>query len=214
MKKGLKYLFVGIVAVAVSIGARAGDIVVNWNAFQSTGVALSSPTITEVPLGSTIQIGYFTIAPTPGSASLANFVSWATDTINDGFPGYWLSSNTQDEAGTAGGVNGRQIYLVVTGPGNELGIFSSSLPSWKFPTSADLVPTTSIDVNNLVDNAGTAGNSLAASAQIIFGSGPVFNAGDGFSYLKLAVVPEPSTYLLVGMGLLGALAFRRRFKRS
>lgn len=217
MKKGIRHLVVGLLTVAATVGAYAGDITVTWNAFKFTGVALAGGGITPVPLGNTIQIGYFTIAPTLGSSSLVNFVPWATSTINDTFDGFWTQSNTADEAATATGVNGRQMYIVVTAPGSNLGIFSSTLPAWKFPTSADTIPSTSVDLDDLVTGPGTAGNALAASGVIIFGSGPFYSdeapAGAGIedlSYFKLGVIPEPSTYVLVGMGLLGAIGLMRR----
>lgn len=210
MNKTMKSAIVAAATLMAAISSQAANITVTWDAFQSTGVALAGGGITPVPQGNTIQIGYFTIAPTIGSSSLANFVPWATSTINDGFDGFWSTSSTLDEAATATGVNGGQIYLVVQAPGSQLGIYSSSLSSWKFPTSASVPNFTSIDLQDLVTGAGTAGNALAGSAQIIFGSGVFFNAGDSSSYLKLGVVPEPSTALLVGAGLLGLVGLRRR----
>ncbi len=128
--------------------------------------------------------------------------------MNDGFAGYWSDSTTQDEAATATGVNAAQMYVVVTS-GSDLGIFSSSLLNWKFPKSTDFPNSTLIELEDLVTNPGTAGNALAASAQIIFGSGVFYN-GAGESFLKLATVPEPSTAMLVGAGLLGLVGLRRR----
>jgi len=221
MNKGIKYLAVAAVAAGTTLSSYAGNITVNWSAFDVTGVALAGGTV-GVPGGDLIEIGTFSAPPTVGSPSLSGFTPWVTGLMgqgNSGGPGFFsISSGPSSAANTSQG----EIYLVcfnapTAGAATQEGIFSSSTAAWTFPATNSLTPTTTIDIENLVNNPGTSANSLAGTAKLIFGGGPAFiasdpnNAGGPSSYMQLAaLVPEPSTYVLVGTGLLGLFGLRRR----
>jgi len=225
MNKGIKQLIAVAAVAGLAASSYAGNITVNWSAFSNTGVALQGTT-TGVPGGDFMEIGYWTgSSPTVGSSSLSGFVPWVTGQMgqgNAGGPGFFsIASGPSPEQGTATGINTRQIYMVIfnaatQGAATQMGIFSDTASNWEFPLSSSLTPTTGIDIENLVNNPATAGNSLAAGAQVIYGGGPAFlasdpqNSGGPSSYMQLKVIPEPSTWVLVGTGLLGLLGLRRR----
>lgn len=213
MNKGIKALVVVAAAIGISASSYAAAITVNWAAFAATGVSLEGAGISAVPTGDLVEIGYFTIAPTPGSSSLANFVPFGSTTTFGvgGFDGFW-----QGHASSADEVpfSGQQIYIVAfnaatAGAATQEGIFTSSLGTWKFPSSTPPA-TTGIELQDLVVNPTGPTPTLAGTASILFGSGP-FTDGAGSAYLKLqTIVPEPSTVALVGLGMLGMIGFIRR----
>jgi len=221
MNRGIKYLVMGLAATGLAMSSYAtGNTVANWSAGDVTGVALQGTT-NGIAAGSFIEIGVFTVAPTLGSASLANFVPFATSTSDGsgGQPnGFW---NTITSSANDANYATLQAYIVAfntptAGAATQEGIYSlgagnSASGSWVFKHGTDIPNFISPDIEQLLTGPGTAGNALVPQAQIVYGSGPVFDSVDSFSFLQLkSIVPEPSTYMLVGTGLLGLLGLRRR----
>jgi len=210
MKNGIKYLIAGLVATGMTVSSYANITVslsTAFNAFltDNTGAA-------NYLSGDLVEVGAFSVAPTVGSPSLANFVVFGTAlTGTGGLAGtVSLSKNASDV-----GFSHTQIYMVVfnnaTGVGaTQEGIFDVALaskPSWKFPATADVPNSTAIDVQDLFVAGGSA--NLAPGAQVVFGGKGTDPSGP-FSLAETALVPEPSTWMLVGTGLLGLLGLRRR----
>jgi hypothetical protein len=204
MNGRVKYLIIGLVVMGTAWSSHAGDITVNWSAFDVTGLALTNMAVTPVPSGNLIEIGTYTNTPSLANLLNGSFQVFATGLMgaNGGGPGFWRVSSITSDAGFAGS----RIYIVVyngstTNTSTQWGIFSSTLASWTFPTSPN---STTIDIEDLLASTGSS-PTLKASAQIIAGSGLVYD-GIGRDYLKLNVIPEPSTFALVGYGLLAAIA--------
>ena len=199
MINGLKGLVVFGVAVMTAATVRAADITVGWTA-DNVGIALEDGT--AVPQGDLIQIGRFTTAPTVGSPDLSNFVVFDSSTMGAGFnvDGFFDVSSTEDEAGFAN----QQIYLVVFNAplavnATQLGIYTWSTSNWFYPESTDIPNSTAVNTVEITSSAG-----------VIFGN-TTEGVPDGNSFLRLAVIPEPSTAVMVGLGsLLGAFLRRRR----
>jgi hypothetical protein len=212
MCKGFRCFVVGLIVTGAAVRSYAqGNSEVDWFAAGFTYLTLQNGTY--VPTGCLLEIGKFTSAPVAGSPSLQNFVPFATGSMGQGLgvDGAWAIGSTADSTGF---VN-QQIYLVAfnaptAGAATELGIFcvdDAVNSGWKFQSSA--APPTTIELQDLVQNAGTPANSLSPGAQVIFGSGPFYDAAEGVSYLTLGV-PEPSTFALVGVSCLSAVGLMRR----
>jgi hypothetical protein len=203
MNGHLKHLIIGLAAIGTTLSSHAGTITVNWSAFDVTGLALTNMVVTPVPSGNLIEIGTYTNTPSLANLLNASFQVFATGLMgaNGGGPGFWRVSSVADDAGFAG----KQIYIVAfdtptANAATQWGIFSSTLASWKFPTSPN---STTIDIEDLLASTGSS-PTLKPSAQIIAGSGLVFD-GIARDYFKLNVIPEPSTFALVGYSLLAAI---------
>jgi hypothetical protein len=210
MKNGIKYLVAGLVATGLTVSSyAAGPISVNWGAGDVT--EFTDVSGTALPVGDLVLVGTFTVAPTDGQSTLANFVTFGTGHSGDGAlpAGYSSDGLTASDAGFAH----TQMYLVVVnattiGAATQEGIYTVSdvqNPAWKFPATTDVPSLTTIDVEDLNSSPGSQA-ALNPGADIVFGSGI-----DASGNVRLAnLVPEPSTYLLVGTGLLGLLGLRRR----
>jgi len=223
MSKGIKYLVVGLAATGLALSVRAANITESWSANDVTGLSLAGGT-NGLPAGDLIEIGVFSVAPTVGSPSLANFTAFSASTTavaSGGDPnGFWPAVvKTASDAGFAS----QQAYMVAfnaptAGAATQEGIYyltgvhlaPGAAGQWVFQSSADLNTEATPDIEDLIVSPGTAGATLAATAHIVFGGGPVFDSKDSYTFLQLQTVPEPSTYMLVGTGLLGLLGLRRR----
>ncbi len=213
MKKGIKWIMAGLLAAGTAAGAYAAPITVDWGGTDYTGLALANGT--PLPTGDLVEIGSFSVAPVPGSYSLANFTVFATGLIGDyDLPaGFWgTDASTADAAGFAH----QQIYLVAfnasTPPAaSTLGIFTSSESNWIFPASSDVPNSTFIDLENLVSNPDLNTSTLATNGTIITGNG-LFHSTDfgGSTYLELGTIPEPSSLALAVAGLLGLISISLR----
>ncbi|MGA2140221.1 MAG: PEP-CTERM sorting domain-containing protein [Verrucomicrobiia bacterium] len=213
MNKGIKYLVVGVLAAATAMSVRAANIEIDWSASDYTGFALQNGT--PVPDNAYASVGYFSTAPTAGSSDLSAYHAFASSTAVfntgsvSGYPGFIPEEISSYDQGAFGG---QQLYFVITS-GTQEGIYTFSPTqnaNWKFPHAGDIPNSSSPDIEQLVDLPGTAGNVLNGNATVIYGSGPQYSAGSSYMLLQDTVVPEPSTWVLVGTGLLGLIGLARR----
>jgi len=211
MKNGIKYLVAGLVATGITMSSYAAGITVNWATSQNTFIADNTGSLNYLS-GDLIEVGAFTSGPTIGSSSLANFVVFGTTLSATGLgAGSFSASHNGSDVGFAH----TQIYLVAfnnaTGIGaTQEGIYfvnDANNANWKFPAASDTITTTTFDLQDLFTNGTTA--QPAAGATVVFGSTGVDTSGPS-NMVELKVVPEPSTWMLVGTGLLGLLGLRRR----
>jgi len=200
MNNGIKYTAVALLAAGLAVSTyAAGNIEVDWSASDVTGIASASGN----PLASgTMILGVFSGSP---NSALTGFTPWVTDTtdLGDDGAGFFTTISTIK---LDTNVSHQRIYLVVQSGGQQ-GIFSDT--QWIFPANSDIPNEIAIDVENLVDNPGTAGATLDPTAQIVQGGFLPQNT-DTYSYLLL--VPEPSSIALVIMGLLGGIGLIRRHR--
>jgi len=209
MKNGIKYLVAGLVATGLTVSSYA-TVSVSWNTGFNAFITDNTGAAGYLS-GDLVEVGSFASAPTVGSPSLVGFtVFGSTLTGTGGLVGTFAASvNGPDGVWTH-----QQIYLVAfnnaTGVGaTQEGIFDVSDVSntqWKFPATADTLTAVKIDLQDLfVGQTST----LQTGAQIVFGGKGVDNSGP-YALAELALVLEPSTWMLVGTGLLGLLGLRRR----
>ncbi|HPA20872.1 MAG TPA: PEP-CTERM sorting domain-containing protein [Verrucomicrobiae bacterium] len=205
------------------LAAFASASQVNWSAQIDNG--LGTVDGTNLAIGSLLRIGTFTNISdaniTLNGMDLgyldAHFVEFGTAAIGDGFdpaiPAHFAASTTTNAA--AFGLVGAQIFLwAFDTPSWETatqhGIFYASTNSWLFKGDTPPDNSTSIDLTELTDGAGTSLNSLARILWGHFGTG--ISDASGAPLFNLDLVPEPSTYGLVitGLAFLVALRSRRR----
>jgi len=137
------------------------------------------------------------------AAVLADLAIYASGNIGDGGNGNGLfgepTATSSDNT-----LFGKQLYYVMTDVAGDLGIATATGNSnWTVPSATAGYPvnytaTGLDDVNVLL-----IGTFAAADTG---GNNPGFPGG-----IDLApIIPEPSTFVLVGLGLLGAMGLRRR----
>ena len=73
MKSGIKYLLAGLLTIGMTVGAYAGNITVNSATQVSSYVTdrTGAPNYLDNDL---IEVGAFSVAPSPGNPSLGAFV--------------------------------------------------------------------------------------------------------------------------------------------
>lgn len=216
MNKVMRYMVVGLMAAGVAVTSYAGNITVAAAAAQNTYLGDSLGNYT--PAGWLIEFGTFSVAPVDNVLpNLANFTPWVAGSgFTGGAGGDFNIGGTADDT-TPQNVKNQQIYLVAfnnaSGVGyTELGVYyvnKASKPAWAFPDSANFPnDTTAIDIQDLLATPDGVSTALGTGAHIVWGSSAVL--GDTYNQIRLAVVPEPSTVILVGLGLLGLVGLRRR----
>jgi hypothetical protein len=223
---GIRFVKYGAVIAATMLlasTARVNAMSVNWgNAGSSVALTLNGNT-TSVPTGDLIELGIFkdgisdaTIESTLLTPQLAQsaFSTWGTGLMGDGSAdgaftessgapgaGYFLSNAfvIVFNASTAGAAT---QYAVIQGPTS-----ASVGDNWVFPAT-DSAGAPSYDFDALLGGNVLIGKYHGDNSYSDTAAADWF--GSGVDSIELASVPEPSTYMLVGMGLLGAWGLRRR----
>jgi hypothetical protein len=209
MNKIQKVAVMLVAAAAVASTSQVYALTENWSAAVSRFLTLTGGT-TGVPSGDLIEIGLVSnpsgaAAATTGT-QLASFMTvFATGLVGDnvGIDGAFSEATASPGAGFFTG----QIYLLAfnastAGAATQGGLFTNT--GWLFPAS-DGAAANSLDLGD----AGTTAVLGALTSGTV--TSPAGLAGsDAGSLATFPVVPEPSTWVLVGTSLLGLLAFRRR----
>src|ERR1017187_1454302 len=229
--KLVKYSAVIAAAVLLASTGRVNAMTVGWqNDAGETAITLNGGTV-GLAVGDIVELGIFKNnmsnaaisalflgVPGNGTAIQSAFNVWASGAIGDGGSGGTVLGAFAENSGPAGaGYFTSNAFLVVfnvTSVGGisgatQMGVFkgpstgATSGDNWLFPatdgSTANFAVADITGANVLIGSygSGTYDDSAANGATGWYGSGA--NA------LELAqVVPEPSTYMLVGMGLLGA----------
>lgn len=226
------YAAVVAVALLCASTARVNAMTVNWgNDTGNTELTLQDG-LTGVPIGSLVELGTFpsglsstaitalwTGNPNAATDIQAEFIIWASGVIGDNTATAGAFGETTGGPGV--GFFSLTAFLVVLdaatpGAATQVGVFKGQLTGttfgdpWLFPAN-DVAPPPTFSCDDL-----NAANVLigsyrpgSLSAGVVNGSPASF--GPDANALELAVVvPEPTTYALVGMGLLGAWGLRRR----
>ena len=231
-----KVVLICALAACSVLSSVANAAQVTWGAAITNGIGDAFGVPLPDNSGFTLLIGHFFLTPGTIQANATNyvflrdnFVEFGQSTPGAGDPngggsnddGYWLENTTNTTtltlppSGTQPIAN-RQIYYWLFNSADpaaatQYGIFTAPNNSrWIFPPDNAIPSTTVTDLSDVP----TAFTGDPATTGILFGGFGTGVSRDGTSPLyNLAVVPEPSTYALILVGL-GGLAYARRRSRQ
>jgi hypothetical protein len=229
---GIKFVSAVIVAAALCVisTAKVNAMTVNWTN-TSNPIALADAT-TGVPYGDAVYLGIFqnnmsnaaiqalfTGNSQAATAIMAQFNVYLSDVMGDDGAGGSLAPvvgafGAANNGGPGAGFFNSNAFFIAINASTIAGatqIYVGKGPSalWSFGPD---------DLANLAFNTDAFGAAETVVGSFIVGgygdaeaNGATGWFGDGQNELVLAqIVPEPSTYMLVAMGLLGAWGMRRR----
>ena len=227
---GIKFVSAVIVAAALCVStAKVNAMTVVWVGGGGTAYALEDQT-TGVPQGDAVYLGIFKnnmsnaaiTALYTGNANaatdiLAQFNIWNQDQIGSGVdPGVVGAFGAVNTINPGNNFFTSNAFLVVidkaSGPAGvtEIGVYTYADGSFLFPAS-DGAAAGNWNGNKVTAGGVIVGTFIAGGYGDGEANGGTGWFGDGTDELVLAtIVPEPSTFLLVAMGLLGAWGMRRR----
>jgi hypothetical protein len=223
-------LFLHLAAIAsLAISTQAASIVFSAGLTRN---GLDENGGDDLDVGNLVRVGFFALSDsqivanqTNYSFLLANFREFDNGVIGAGVgntDGHFSGELTNNNASDVAFLAGKQVYiwtLFSTDISSEASAIASAtqhsilyLPfandaDWSFPD--DLTPGRAPSLRDLT--VGGLGDSLSSDSRVLVGSfGPGTSAVSGKPNFQLAPIPEPSTALLAGLGLLGLATRRRR----
>lgn len=221
----LKMLSIALLVVmGFALSQAKAAIQIVWGAQWDDGVGLVNGA--PVGLGSAAKLGYFTTAVnsstfaslTSASQFLTNFVELASGSMGyeiegTNTPGYFASGATLLTGNNAG--TGQKLYYLIGNNSTfnnstQMGVFTgtvtdSNWTNWTLP--ANPTGPTPLVLNSDINN-------VNPSTGILFGSYSAAGAAYGDQYRLATIVPEPSSFALVGIGLASVFGFRRKGVKS
>jgi hypothetical protein len=233
MKKSILLLVVGLVLMLPSLARAANGDVTTVNLYfaddpnifltDSTGAALTDG-ISGDGNGAVLQLGYYTDG-TRGAHFGAGSGTWIALTGEGGVNSAYNTGTGKTSIGDSGYTDG-QVSLTL---GFTVGdITDSSQTGNNLPTSSS-IPLVLRFYNNTTISSSSKYNEVSAdswtwltptgapgSSMTLTGydADLVWLGGTGTEFkttiINPAAIPEPSTYALLGMGVLGLVAYRRR----
>jgi hypothetical protein len=220
----MKKILLPLLALAFCFG-QLPAATINWGASQSNGFGSSNGV--DLPQGDLVEIGTFLISDSQIQANISNisyltnhFVPFASGFIGDntGTNGILSESSTANPTNINGqNIVGFQLYYWVfnaatIAASTQQGIFYLNLSqnaNWAIPVQSPVPGFATTDISDLTTNNGT---NLATGATLVWGqfdTNAITPALGGPMFITQAV-PEPSSWMLLGLGLAVALTLSRR----
>lgn len=208
----LTYIAVAIIATFVAASAHAQEQV----EYGATADHILNPDGNTAADGDAVLLGTwapgfdFTANNTFSSLSAA-FTQFDTTTLGTG--GFVNTGQfIKDVVLTNPTFNGKQLYIWVFNNANPMNanawaIVTNNTTAWTVPTTAGDFTAIDMSDNGAFVPPGALGVAVFNASNP--GAGGVLSQNDW----KMTMVPEPSTYMLLGMGAVGMLTLRRRLKR-
>jgi hypothetical protein len=221
-----------IILTAASARVYAAGAGIALGADDTTYFGLANSN--ALPAGDAVEMGEFSISDVQiaalmsgGSVSAANYATLLADFIPlNSTPSQPIGTGTGGDAGSIGatftGSNptfaSGAIHLLVVNAitpaaATQVGVFTGTA-LWAFPANM-ASGSASIDTDNaltapLIGSYAASLNAATDGYAFDSDSGNDFGTIAALQLAPITIVPEPSTYLLVGTGLLGLLGLRRR----
>jgi hypothetical protein len=209
-----RLILIAVMAVTLFSAPRATVYAstVSWTALTASNAFALANGTTALPSNDVLWIGMFTMSDSVIHSfqdnilgALTNFTLFGAGVIGTGNAGGYNGVFDIASANADSVFASKQIYLLAFNVGPTFNVTNSlqwaaiTSPSWQFPS--DYL-------------SGVTGFDMETLSTIVVGSaGGAINLGQGqYSLASVALhqIPEPSAFVLVGMGLAGAFLLRRR----
>jgi hypothetical protein len=217
--KGLIRKFATTVAMVTAVcclpmAVQAGTV--DWTAFAAA-LTLQNGTSLD-PATSLIRLGYFSISdsaviagqlsPTTLNSSFVQLQSGAVGDIGGvqaGQNGIYGESFTGDFTTTFASAAGKNIYVWAFNTTNLVTATQQGIFKWtaQYPNDIPVPGAASVDLGDLLHGGGTILVGTPGSGTVNTGAGPL-------EHVNMAIIPEPSSLALVGLGLFGLLGLIRQ----